>query len=97
MFVVSPVANADMVMFTVKRQYKSLESVIMSPLDATNGSFIMGFIVFVSLCQDTSQYGEGRNISVSCLRYLANHNALDSLLLRTMSFVKIAMFQKGRA
>ncbi len=37
MFVVSPVANADMVMFTVKRQYKSLESVIMSPLDATNG------------------------------------------------------------
>ncbi len=39
----------------------------------------MGFIVFVSLRQDTaSQYGEGGNISFSRLRYLANHNTLDS-------------------
>ncbi len=37
----------------------------------------MGFIVFVSSCRDTaSQYGEERNIYVSRLRYLANHNAL---------------------
>ncbi len=53
----------------------------------------MGFIVIVSSRRDTaSQYGEGRNISVSRLRYSANHNALDSwpirALLRTMSFVK---------
>ncbi len=40
----------------------------------------MGFIIFVSSRQDTaSQYGgEGRNIYVSLLRYLDNHNALDS-------------------
>ncbi len=51
----------------------------MSLLDATNASFIMGFIVFVSSCRDTaSQYGKGLNISVSRLRYSANHNALDS-------------------
>ncbi len=38
-----------------------------------------GFYCFVSLCRDTaSQYGEGRNISVSRLRHSANHNALDS-------------------
>ncbi len=55
----------------------------MSPLDATNASFIMGFIVFVSSRWDTaSQYGEGRNISVSRLRYSANHNALDSWPIR---------------
>ncbi len=55
----------------------------MSPLDATNALFIMGFIVFVSSSQDTaSQYGEGRNISVSHLRYSANHNALDSWPIR---------------
>ncbi len=35
-------------------------------------SFIMGFIVFVSLRRDTaSQYGKGRNISVTHLRYLS--------------------------
>ncbi len=51
----------------------------MSPLDATNGSFIMGFIVFVSSCRDTaSRYGKGRNISITRLRYSASHNALDS-------------------
>ncbi len=45
----------------------------MSPLDATNASFVMGFIVFVSSRQDTaSQYGKGRNISISRLRYSAN-------------------------
>ncbi len=55
----------------------------MSPLDATNASFIMGFIVFVLSRLDTaSQYSEGRNISVSRLRYLANHNALDSWPIR---------------
>ncbi len=33
----------------------------------------MGFIVFVSSRQDTaSQYGKGRNISISRLRYSAN-------------------------
>ncbi len=55
----------------------------MSPLDATNASFIMGFIVFVSSRRDTtSQHGKGRNISVSRLRYSANHNALDSWPIR---------------
>ncbi len=38
----------------------------MSPLDATNASFIKGFIVFVSSrCDTASQLGKGRNISVS--------------------------------
>ncbi len=51
----------------------------MSPLDATNASFVMGFIVFVSSRRDTaSQYSKGCNISVSRLRYSANHNTLDS-------------------
>ncbi len=51
----------------------------MSSLDATNASFIMGFIVFVLSCRDTaSQYGEGSKISVSSLSYSANHKALDS-------------------
>ncbi len=55
----------------------------MSPLDATNALFIMGFIVFVSSRLDmASQYGEGRNISVSRLRCSANHNALDSWPIR---------------
>ncbi len=55
----------------------------MSPLDATNALIIMGFIVFVSSRQERpSQYGEGRNISVSRLRYSANHNALDSWPIR---------------
>ncbi len=43
----------------------------------------MGFIVFVSVARDTaSQYGKGRNISVSHLRYSANHNAPDSWPIR---------------
>ncbi len=74
----------------------------MSPLDATNASFIMGFIVFVSSRRDTaSQYGKGRNISVSRLRYSANHNALDSWPIRArlasqkMSFVKIDAEHRG--
>ncbi len=55
----------------------------MSPLDATNASFVMGFIVLVSSRWETpSQYGEGRNISVSRLRHSANHNALDSWPIR---------------
>ncbi len=55
----------------------------MSPLDATNASFIMGFIVLVSSRRDTaSQYGKERNISASRLRYSANHNALDSWPIR---------------
>ncbi len=65
------------------RHGNSLQSVIMSLLNATNASFIMGFIIFVSSCWDTaSQYGEGRNISVSRLRYSANHNALNSWPIR---------------
>ncbi len=45
--------------------------------------FIMGFIVFVSSCRDTaSQYGEGCNISVTRLRYSANHNTLHSWPIR---------------
>uniref|UniRef100_A0A672T027 Sterol 26-hydroxylase, mitochondrial-like n=1 Tax=Sinocyclocheilus grahami TaxID=75366 RepID=A0A672T027_SINGR len=53
----------------------------MSPLDETNASFIMGFHVFESSLRPdraSSQYGKGCNISVSHLRYSANHNALDS-------------------
>ncbi len=51
----------------------------MSPLDAKNASFLMGFIVFVSLRWDTaSQHGKGRDISVTRLRYSTNHNTLDS-------------------
>ncbi len=43
----------------------------------------MGFIIFVSPRRDTaSQYGKGLNISVSRLRYSANHNALDSWPIR---------------
>ncbi len=38
----------------------------------------MEFTVFVSSRRDTaSQYREGRNISITYLRYSANHNALD--------------------
>ncbi len=55
----------------------------MSSLDATNGSFVMGFIVLVSSRWDmASHYGKGRNISVSRLKYSANHNALDSWPIR---------------
>ncbi len=76
----------------------------MSSLDATNASFVMGFIVFVSSRRDTaSQYCEGRNISISRLRYSANHNALDSWPIRAHlasqndEFVKIKAFQKDGA
>ncbi len=71
-------------------------------MDATTAWFIMGFIVFVSLGH-TSQYGEWRNISVSRLRYSANHNAPDSWPIRAhlvsgvMSFVKNDVFKKGAA
>ncbi len=52
-------------------------------LISTNASFIVGFIVFVSPRRDTaSQYSEGCNISISCLSYSANHNALDSWPIR---------------
>ncbi len=55
----------------------------MSSLNATNASFIVGFIVLVSLCRDmASQHGKGRNISVTRLRYSANHNVLDSWPIR---------------
>ncbi len=67
----------------MKNQYKFLYPVVMSPLAATYTSFLMGFIIFVSSCRDTaSQYDEGRNISVSCLRYSANHNTLNSWPIR---------------
>ncbi len=32
--------------------------------------------------ETASQYVEGRNVSVSCLRYSANHNTLDSWPIR---------------
>ncbi len=52
-------------------------------MNATNLSFIMGFIVFVLTCRDTvSQHGKGCNISVTRLRYSAYHNALDSWPIR---------------
>ncbi len=54
----------------------------MSLLDATNATYVMGFIVFVSSHLDKSQYGEVRNISVTRLKYSANHNALDSWPIR---------------
>ncbi len=37
----------------------------MSPLNATNASFIMGFNVFVSRQDMASQYSKGRNICVT--------------------------------
>ncbi len=46
----------------------------------------MGFIVFVSSRRNTaSHYGKGHNISVSRLRYSANHNALDIWPIRALS------------
>ncbi len=55
----------------------------MSSLDATNASFIAGFIVFMSSRRDTaSQYSEGRNISIKRLRYSANHSAPYSWPIR---------------
>ncbi len=69
----------------------------MSPLDATNASFIMSFIVFVSTRRDTaSQYGKGLNISFSRLRYLANHNALDSWPVRAHLASQSDEFCKNR-
>ncbi len=60
----------------------------MSPLDATNASFIMGFIVFVSPHGDTaSQYGEGR-IRPITTRWIAGQSEHSSLL-KTISYVKI--------
>ncbi len=48
-----------------------------------------------------SQYGEGRNISISRLRYSANHNASDSWPIRariaSQNDLKIDAFQKGGA
>ncbi len=77
----------------------------MSPVDATNAWFIMGLIVFVSSRRDmTSQYGERRNISVSSLRYSANHKALDIWPIRAHLVSqndelckKINVFHKGGA
>ncbi len=55
----------------------------MSSLNATNASFIVGFIVLVSSRRDTAlQHGKGRKISVTCLWYSANHNALDCWPIR---------------
>ncbi len=71
-------------------------------MDATNASFIMGFIVFVLLRWDTaSQYGkEGKfpshawGIWPITMHWIAGQSEQASLL-RTMSFVKIDAFQKG--
>ncbi len=54
----------------------------MSLLNATNASFVMGFIVLVSSRDTASQRGKGRNISVTRLRYSANHNALGNWPIR---------------
>ncbi len=61
-------------------------------------------IVLVSSRRDTaSQYLKGRNISVSHLRYSANHNAMDSrsnkahLASQNDELCKIGVFQKGGA
>ncbi len=74
----------------------------MSSLNATNASFIVGFIVLVSSPRDTaSQHCKGRNISVTCLSYSANHwiagQTEHTSLLRTMSFVKIDVFSERRS
>ncbi len=76
----------------------------MFSLNATNASFIVGFIVFVSLRRDmASQHGKGRNISVTRLSYSASHNALDSWPIRAHlasqndELCKIDAFQKGGA
>ncbi len=73
-------------------------------MDATNASFIMGFIVFVSSRRDTaSQYGKGRNISVLAwgIRPITTHwitgQSEQASVLRSMSFVKIDAFQKDGA
>ncbi len=58
-------------------------------------------VVVGTLC--VSKYGKGRNISLTCLRYSANHNALDSWPIRAHSafqndeLLKIDVFQKGGA
>ncbi len=50
------------------------------------------FIVFVSSLRDMeSQYGEGRNISVTCLRYSTNHNTLANWPIR-----ETIMYSSGR-
>ena len=55
----------------------------MSPLDATNASFVMGFIGFALSRRDTaSQYVKGHNIFITRLRDSANHNTLDSWPIR---------------
>ncbi len=76
----------------------------MSPLDAINASFIMGFIVFVSSRRDTaSQYSKGVTFPSHAwgilpikTHWIAGQSEHTSLL-RTMSFVKIDPFQKGGA
>ncbi len=51
----------------------------------------------------TSQYGKGHNISISRLKYSANHNALDSWPIRAClasqnnEFGKTNAFYKSRA
>ncbi len=54
-----------------------------------------------TLC--VSKYGKGRKISLTCLRYSANHNALDSWPIRAHrafqndELLKIDVFHKGGA
>ncbi len=44
-----------------------------------------------------SKYGQGRNISVTRLRYSANHNALDSWPIRAQyAFQNSELFKNGR-
>ncbi len=63
----------------------------------------MGFIVLLHRRAGTRHHNTGRNISVSHLRYSANHNALDSWPIRARfasqndELCKIYAFQKGGA
>ncbi len=64
-----------------KCRHGNVEVIIISYVPAgcnTNASFEIGFIVL----DTASQYSEGRDISISRLRYSANHNALDSCPIR---------------
>ncbi len=71
-----PPCPGDAVCFLVKAKVLCLAFQMSTQIES-------GFIVFVSSQWDTaSQHGKGHNISVTCLRYSANHNAPDSWPIR---------------
>ncbi len=88
--------------FSFEFVYFVIKCVECSPVPASFFPYIstalqMSFNVFVSSHRDTaSQYGEGRNISVTRLRYSANHNAPDSWPIRARLTSQNA-FQKDGA